>query len=59
MQKMVENQADSARIESRMLFAITAQAIKFKDGYPTIFQAQQAFFLQPVEALVGVLPRYA
>jgi hypothetical protein len=37
-------------------FAIAAQAVEVEDGDPAIFEPQQALLLQPLQALVGVLP---
>ena len=34
-------------------------AFEFDDGHAAIFEPQQAFLLQPLQALVGVLPRNA
>src|SRR6476646_9648019 len=37
--------------------AVVAQAFEFDDGDAAIFEPQQAFLLQPLQALVGILPR--
>jgi hypothetical protein len=58
MQKMMENQSDSTEIEVWLL-AVTAQALEVEDGHPAIFEPKQALLLQPLQALVGVLPRDA
>ena len=55
MQKMMENQADSAEIEVWLL-AIAAQALDIEDAHPAIFKPKQPLLLQPLQALVGVLP---
>jgi hypothetical protein len=33
-----------------------AQSFEVDDGHATIFEPQQTFFLQPLQALVGILP---
>src|SRR4029453_11963340 len=37
--------------------AMMAQAFQFDDGDAAVFEAQQAFLLQALQALVGILPR--
>jgi hypothetical protein len=39
------------------LLAAPAQPLEVDDGHPAIFEPQQALLLQPLQALVGVLPR--
>src|SRR5436190_12262265 len=38
------------------LFAVVAQAFEVEDGDATIFKPEQALLLQPLQALVGILP---
>src|SRR4051812_11486935 len=38
------------------LLAIVAQPLEVEDGHATIFQPQEPLLLQPLQALVGVLP---
>ena len=38
------------------LLAIAAKAVEVDDGDPAIFKLQETFLLQPLQALIGVLP---
>ena len=59
MQNRMENQADSHGIAGFGLLAVTAQPIQIEDSHPAIFEPEQPLFFQPIQALVGVLPRDA
>src|SRR5438093_2652811 len=45
------------RASRPVLLAMMAQAFEFYDGDAAVFEPQQAFLLQPLQALVGILPR--
>ena len=40
----------------KSLLAIAAKAVEVDDGDPAIFKLQETFLLQPLQALIGVLP---
>ena len=40
----------------KSLLAIAAKAVEVDDGDAAIFKLQETFFLQPLQALIGVLP---
>ena len=42
-----------------VLLAVTAQLFEVDDCHPAIFQSKQALLLQPLQALVGILPGQA
>src|SRR5213078_2215484 len=42
-----------------LLLAVPAQLFEIDDSHPAIFQSKQAVLLQPLQALVGILPGQA
>ena len=47
------------RTSRRVLLSVTTQLFEIDDSSPAIFQSKQAFLLQPLQALVGILPGQA